>query len=266
MTGSKPQRPAPKTIRQDRVRRVRDLAASLPAFPGDLTDDIEPTPDAHLMTGEGAIDAFNMATVYGVRTDGCGSVGCIAGLTVQEYPDVAARTRRRIAREYNRPINGVDILDVAGDILGLDHTTRNELFCAVSSPWADDLGPSLQGGRHRRPRPHPRRPPGPRHLDTRPPRIHHRPTLSPAALPHAPPPDTPSRRHHTTARSPTMLTPLRAILTLRQWRAPRAASTPPHTRAARRRAARRATYRTDRHGVIRRAHPKPRPRRRRPTS
>lgn len=140
MTGSKPQRPTPKTIRQDRVRRVRDLAASLPAFPGDLTDDIQPTPNARLMTGEGAIDAFNMATVYGLRTDGCGSVGCIAGLTVQEYPDLAARTRRRIAREYSRPIDGVDILDVAGDILGLDHTTRNELFCAVSSPWADDLG------------------------------------------------------------------------------------------------------------------------------
>ncbi|MDE0456096.1 MAG: hypothetical protein OXI15_02275 [Chromatiales bacterium] len=130
----------PKTIHQDRVRRIRTLTASLPAFPGDLTDDIQTTPGTHLMTGEGAIDAFNMVTVYGLRTDGCGTVGCIAGLTVQEYPDLAAQTRRRIAHEYNWPIDGVDILDVAGDILGLDHTTRNELFCAVSSPWADDLG------------------------------------------------------------------------------------------------------------------------------
>ena len=64
-----------------------------------------------------------------------------------------------------------------------------------------------------------------------------------------------------------MLTPLRAILALgRRWRAPRAATMPPHPRAARRRAARRATYRTDRNGVIRRANPKPRPRRRRPTA
>lgn len=130
----------PTTIHQGRIRRIRDLAARLPAFPGDLNDDIQPVPSTRLMTGEGEIDAFNMAAVYGLRRDGCGSVGCAAGLTVQEYPDLAAQTRRRLAREYNRPIDGVDILDVAGDILGLDHTTRNELFCAVSTPWTDALG------------------------------------------------------------------------------------------------------------------------------
>ena len=131
---------SPNTVRHGRLRHIRDLLATLPAFSGDLTDDIQATPSTHLMTGEGAIDAFNMVAVYGLRTDGCGTVGCAAGLTVQEYPDLALQIRQRIAREYNRPIDGVDILDVAGDILGLDHTTRNELFCAVSTPWADDLG------------------------------------------------------------------------------------------------------------------------------
>ena len=58
-----------------RLRHSRDLLATLPAFPGDLTDDIQPTPSTHLMTGEGAINAFNMVAVYGLRTDGCGCPG-----------------------------------------------------------------------------------------------------------------------------------------------------------------------------------------------
>lgn len=51
---------------------------------------------------------------------------------------------------------------------------------------------------------------------------------------------------------------LRAILALgRRWRAPQPAAACP-ARAARRRAARRTTYVTDRKGALRRTNPKPR--------
>ena len=81
-----------------------------------------------------------MATVYGERTDGCGSVGCLAALAILEHPEEAATARRRIARDDNLPERAVSMLDVAGRILGLDPATRDAQFCAVGSRWFKDLG------------------------------------------------------------------------------------------------------------------------------
>lgn len=127
-----------------RLERLRDLAVSLPAYEGELGDHIEPISSERLLErGPNAdgrrIDALNMGTVFGRRTDGCGTVGCLAGMTILEYPEVAMETRARVAREYNLPPSGVDALDVAGRVLGLDPCTRDALFCGVGSVWIDDL-------------------------------------------------------------------------------------------------------------------------------
>ena len=127
-----------------RLERLRDLAASLPAFEGELGDHIEPFPSAHLLdrlaaAGRRRIDALNMGTLYGRRTDGCGTVGCLAGLTVLEYPEAAMDARARLAREHNRHPAGIDVLDVAARVLGLDRSTRDALFCGVGSAWLNDL-------------------------------------------------------------------------------------------------------------------------------
>ena len=127
-----------------RLERLRELAASLPAYEGELGDHIEPISSQRLLerrpsADEPRIDALNMGTVFGQRTDGCGTVGCLAGMTILEYPEAAMETRSRVAREYNLPPAGVDALDVAGRVLGLDPCTRDALFCGGGSAWVDDL-------------------------------------------------------------------------------------------------------------------------------
>ena len=126
-----------------RLERLRDLAASLPAYEGELGDHIEPFPSARLLGRRAAagrrIDALNMGTLYGRRTDGCGTVGCLAGMTVLEYPEAAMDARARLAREHNRHPAGIDVLDIAARVLCLDRCTRDALFCGVGSAWLNDL-------------------------------------------------------------------------------------------------------------------------------
>ena len=86
------------------------------------------------------VDAVNMATVYGERTDGCGRVGCLAALAILDCPEEAATARLRIARDHNLPERAISTLDVAARILGLDPATRDALFCGVGSKWFEDLG------------------------------------------------------------------------------------------------------------------------------
>ncbi len=61
-----------------------------------------------------------MATVYGERTDGCDGVGCLA---IVAYPEEAAATRRRMARDGNLPERAGGLLAVAARVLGLDPAT-----------------------------------------------------------------------------------------------------------------------------------------------
>ena len=81
-----------------------------------------------------------MATVNGERTDGCGSVGCLAALAILDCPEEAATARLRMARTSNLPERAISMLDVAGRILGLDPATRDAQFCGVGSRWFEDLG------------------------------------------------------------------------------------------------------------------------------
>ena len=76
-----------------------------------------------------------MTAIYGRRTDGCGTVGCLAGLTVLDCTEEVAATRRRTAPEPNLQESGVSLLDAAGHILGLDEATRGALFCGLGSAW-----------------------------------------------------------------------------------------------------------------------------------
>ncbi len=131
--------------RTDRLAALRERVERLAGYEGELGTDIKTTsPETLLERGPRTtacrIDAVNMGTVYGERTDGCGSVGCLAALAIIEHPDEAAATRRRIASHENLPEHAVSLLDVAGLILGLDPATRDALFCGVGSRWFEDLG------------------------------------------------------------------------------------------------------------------------------
>ena len=131
--------------RTDRLAALRERVEHLPGYEGELGTDIKTTsPETLLERGPRTtacrIDAVNMATVYGERTDGCGSVGCLAALAILDCPEEAAATRRRIATDDNLPETAVSMLDVAGRILGLDPATHDALFCGVGSRWFEDLG------------------------------------------------------------------------------------------------------------------------------
>ena len=106
----------------------------MPVYEGGLRTDIKATSPETLLvrsprTAAHDIDAVNMATVYGERTDGCGSVGSLAALAILDCPEKAAATRRRIATNDNLPERAFSLLDVAGRIRGLDTATRVALFC-----------------------------------------------------------------------------------------------------------------------------------------
>ena len=131
--------------RTDRLAALRERVERLPGYEGELGTDIRATSPETLLersprTTACRIDAVNMATVYGERTDGCGSVGCLAALAILHCPEEAAATRRRIAADQNVPVGAVSMLDVAGRILGLDPATRDALICGVGSRWFEDLG------------------------------------------------------------------------------------------------------------------------------
>ena len=129
----------------DRLAALRERVEQLPAYEGELGAHVLAASPERLMarspkTAARSIDAVNMATVYGERIDGCGSVGCLAALAIIDCPDYAAATRRRIATDDNLPERAVSMLDVAARILGLDPATRDALFCGVGSRWFEDLG------------------------------------------------------------------------------------------------------------------------------
>ena len=138
------QRPAARR-RTERLEHLRELARRLPAIGGEVGPDIAAVWPHRLLdprrpAGPDGVSGLYMATVCGLRTDGCGAVAYLAGLTVLDCPAEAARTRARLAAERNLPPTGVDVLDVAAHILGLDPATRDALFCGVGSRWGENLG------------------------------------------------------------------------------------------------------------------------------
>ena len=131
--------------RTDRLAALRERVERVPGYAGELGTPVLAASPERLIerspkTAARSIDSVNMATVYGERTDGCGSVGCLAALAIIDYAEEAAATRRRIARDDNLPERAVSMLDIAARILGLDPATRDALFCGVGSRWFEDLG------------------------------------------------------------------------------------------------------------------------------
>ena len=145
--------------RTDRLAALRERVERLPGYEGELGTHVLAASPERLMerspkTAARRIDAVNMATVYGERTDGCGSVGCLAALAIIDCPEEAAATRRRIAGDDNLPERAVSMLDIAARILGLDPATRDALFCGVGSEVVRGPRRHAEAGHTRRPRPH----------------------------------------------------------------------------------------------------------------
>ena len=115
------------------------------------------------------IGALNMASVCAERTDGCGTVGCLAALTILEYPEEAAATRRQTARDYNLPEGGISSLDVAARILGARAVDARRPLLRRRLEVVRGPRQRAEGGRRRRPRPHDRRRRGRRNLGRIPP-------------------------------------------------------------------------------------------------
>ena len=127
-----------------RLQRLHELVATLPAYAGELGADVRHLPEERLLERNPTrpaprIDALNMATLYGERTDGCGTVGCLAGLTILAYPEEAAEVRSRIARERTVSERIISLFEVATRVLGLDEETRDALFFGLGTDLTEDF-------------------------------------------------------------------------------------------------------------------------------
>ena len=142
MTTIRTEPPAGRHVR--RLRGLHKLVATLPAYAGELGADVQHLPEERLLERSPTrpaprIDALNMATIYGKRTDGCGTVGCLAGLTILAYPQESAAVRSRIACERNVPERIISMFEVATCVLGLDEETREALFFGLGTDLAVDF-------------------------------------------------------------------------------------------------------------------------------
>ena len=142
MTTIRTEPPAGRHTR--RLRGLHKLVATLPAYAGELGTDVQHLPEERLLERSPThpaphIDALNMATLYGERTDGCGTVGCLAGLTILAYPEEAAEVRSRTARERRVSERIISMFEVATRVLGLDEETRDALFFGLGTDLTEDF-------------------------------------------------------------------------------------------------------------------------------
>ena len=142
MTTTRTEPPVRRHVR--RLQLLHKLVATLPAYAGELGADVQHLPEERLLERSQTrpaprIDALNMATIYGERTDGCGTVGCLAGLTILAYPEEAAEVRSRIARERKVREHIISLFEVATCVLGLDEETRDALFFGLGTDLAEDF-------------------------------------------------------------------------------------------------------------------------------
>ena len=142
MTTTRTQPPAGRHVR--RLQHLHELVAALPAYSGELGADVQHLPVERLLERNPTqpaprIDALNMATLYGERTDGCGTVGCLAGLTILAYPEEAAEVRSRTARERTVSERIIGMFEVATRVLGLDEETRDALFFGLGTDLTEDF-------------------------------------------------------------------------------------------------------------------------------
>ncbi len=124
----------------ERLRRIREIAERLPQNNADrngpkylgwatmqeLLGKLRESPGTKP-------DMFNMGAIYAWREDNCGTVACLAGITIHEFQD-EARQIANAARDA-RSSQG-NTTDVAGIILGLDHETTQALFLGWGTTWS----------------------------------------------------------------------------------------------------------------------------------
>ena len=130
-------------INRTRLQKIQRQVRKLPLLRNiSISHEIDSLTVTNMPEAAEPIAEFTMATLYGTRSDGCGTVGCLAGLTILEYPHAANRIRDELADKaetHDTLISGISGIDIAGQILGLDEDTRDELFHGESSGWGDDL-------------------------------------------------------------------------------------------------------------------------------
>lgn len=127
-----------------RLQRFQEIVETLPAYSGELGDGVQHLPEEQLLERNPTqpaprIDALNMTTLYGERTDGCGTVGCLAALTILAYPEEAAEVRSRIARERTVSEHIISMFEVATRVLGLDEETRDARFFGLGTDLTEDF-------------------------------------------------------------------------------------------------------------------------------
>ena len=142
MTTTRTQPPAGRHVR--RLQRLHEIVATLPAYSGELGADVQHLPEEQLLERNPTqpaprIDALSMATLYGERTDGCGTVGCLAALTILAYPEEATEVRSRIARERTVSEHIISSFEVATRVLGLDEETSDALFFGLGTDLTEDF-------------------------------------------------------------------------------------------------------------------------------
>ena len=142
MTTTRTQPPAGRHMR--RLQRLQEIVETLPTYSGEFGDGVQHLPEEQLLERNPTqpaprINALNMATLYGERTDGCGTVGCLAGLTILAYPEEAAEVRSRIARERTVSERIISMFEVATRVLGLDEQTRDALFFGLGTDLTEDF-------------------------------------------------------------------------------------------------------------------------------
>lgn len=143
MTTTRTQPPAGRHVR--RLQRLQEIVETLPAYSGEFREGVQDLPEEQLLERSPTqpaprIDALNMANLYGERTDGCGTVGCLAALTILAYPEEAAEVRARIAHEWTMSARCINMFEVATRVLGLDTKTSNALFFGLGTDLKENPG------------------------------------------------------------------------------------------------------------------------------
>ena len=138
-------------MNEERVRRVRDRARSLPHYGllavatgarrTSVTDVNRYYQDREEETLR-PIQGLDMSRLYHELEEsggGCQTIGCLAGLTITMFPDETREYQEAmVERGRNREVGNVSLIDSAAHVLGLDGTTASALFLGTGWP-GDDL-------------------------------------------------------------------------------------------------------------------------------
>jgi len=135
-------------MNRQRLKKVRDTLRTLrPTMPADGPRDAGTLTDEAALCANAArlpaIDTFDVETYH--SPDGAGpggAAGCIAGVTIQLFPEAAAEELKRVGHDplqYDIGRSTADI--VAQHVLELDDREGDQLFCAADEVRSDKKKP-----------------------------------------------------------------------------------------------------------------------------